>query len=90
MILTVALAFASACFSLALALNLLRLITAATPADRVLAVDTMTVNAIALLALYGATWPLAMTFEPALLFAMTGFVSTLGAAKYLLRGSIVE
>jgi multisubunit Na+/H+ antiporter MnhF subunit len=44
--------------------------------DRVLAVDTMTVNVIALLALYGATWPLAMTASrPTLLFAMTGFVS---------------
>ena len=34
MILTVALAFASACFSLALALNLLRLVTATTWAPR--------------------------------------------------------
>lgn len=90
MILPLALGFASGCFALALALNLWRLATAPTQADRVLAVDTMTVNAIALLALYGARYPLAMTFEATLLFAMTGFVGTLGAAKYLLRGSIVE
>ena len=90
MILSAALGFASACFGLALLLNLWRLATAPTAADRVLAVDTMTVNAIALLALYGAMRPLGMTFEATLLFAMTGFVGTLGAAKYLLRGSIVE
>ena len=53
MILSYALLFALLCFGAALVMNLLRLFTAPTLTDRLLAVDTMTVNAIALIVLYG-------------------------------------
>ncbi|MGB4826012.1 MAG: K+/H+ antiporter subunit F [Paracoccaceae bacterium] len=87
---SLALTFAITCFALALAMNLWRIAFAPTVADRILAVDTMTVNAIALLMLYGVRVGDIAVFEPAMLFAMTGFVSTVAYCKYLLRGSIIE
>lgn len=90
MILDHALTFAIGCFALALVLNLIRLATAPGFADRVLAVDTMTVNVTALVVLYSARSGSVFSFEAAVLFAMTGFVATMAFCKYLLRGSIVE
>jgi multicomponent K+:H+ antiporter subunit F len=80
MILDIAILFAMGCFGLALVLNLIRIATGPTLADKILALDTMTVNVIGDLAV----------FEPAVLFAMTGFVSTVALCKYTLRGSIIE
>jgi multicomponent K+:H+ antiporter subunit F len=90
MILSAALTFALGCFALALVLNLIRLATAPTLTDRILAVDTMTVNIIALIVLFGLKTGSALNFEAALLFALTGFISTVAYCKYLLRGSIIE
>ena len=90
MILSAALSFAIGCFALALLLNLIRLLTAANIADRILAVDTMVVNGIALIVLYGIKSASSVNFEVAMLFALTGFVSTVAFCKYLLRGNIIE
>jgi multicomponent K+:H+ antiporter subunit F len=90
MIVTYALTFALGCFGLALILNLYRLATAPTLTDRILAVDTMTVNVIALIVLYGLSIGSALNFEAAILLALTGFISTVAFCKYLLRGSIIE
>ncbi len=90
MILSAALSFAIACFALALLLNLLRLLTASNVPDRLLAVDTMVVNVIALIVLYGVKSASDLNFETALLFAMTGFVSTVAFCKFLLRGHVIE
>jgi multicomponent K+:H+ antiporter subunit F len=90
MIMPLALNFAFACFALALVLNLWRLVTAPTITDRILAVDTMVVNVIALIVLYGVKTASGINFEAAMLLAFTGFVSTVAFAKYLLRGSIIE
>lgn len=90
MILTYALTFAIGAFALALVLNLIRLVTAPTLPDRILAVDTMVVNTIGLIVLYGIQSASGLNFEAAILFAMTGFVSTVAFCKYLLRGSIIE
>jgi multicomponent K+:H+ antiporter subunit F len=90
MIVPYAITFALGCFGLALILNLFRLATAPTLTDRILAVDTMTVNAIAIIVLYGLKTGSTLNFEAAILFALTGFVSTVAFCKYLLRGSIIE
>jgi len=90
MILAHALTFAIACFALALLLNLWRLVTAPTLTDRVLAVDTMTVNLIALVTLFTARAGSSILFEVPMLLALTGFVSTVAYAKFILRGSIIE
>ena len=90
MILGYALTFAMGCFSLALLMNLWRIASAPTMADRILAVDTMTVNVIALITLYGAWMGSSILFEVTMLLAMTGFVATVAFAKHILRGSIIE
>ena len=90
MILPYALFFMIGCIALALILNLWRLFTAPTLADRILTLDTMTVNAIALVVLYGVWAGTGLYLEVAVLLALTGFVGTVAYCKYLLRGSIIE
>lgn len=85
-----ALAFAFACFGLGLLFNLYRIARAPGVPDRVLALDTMVINMIALLILYGISAGTGVYFEAAMLFAMTGFVSTVAYCKYMLRGDIIE
>ncbi|PYF81134.1 MULTISPECIES: K+/H+ antiporter subunit F [Marinomonas] len=78
------------CICVALILNLWRLMKGPTISDRILALDTMYINAIALILLYGIYVESALYFEAALLIAMLGFVSTAALCKYLLRGDIIE
>lgn len=85
-----ALYFAFGCFGLGLLLNLLRVMTGPEISDRILALDTMIINAIALLILYGMLNGTAVYFEVSMLFAMVGFVSTVAYCRYLLRGSVIE
>lgn len=85
-----ALGFAYGCFGLALLLCLFRVLRGPAVADRVLALDTMTLNMIALLAIFGIEHGTGIYFEAALLFAMVGFVSTVAYAKFVLRGDIIE
>ncbi len=77
-------------FGLGLLFNLWRIFRAPGVIDRVLALDTMVINVIALLVLYDMTDTSEMYFEAALLFAMTGFVSTVAYCKFILRGDIIE
>lgn len=74
----------------ALLLNLWRLLRGPDLSDRILALDTMYINSIALILLYGMYMRSGLYFESALLIAMLGFVSTVALCKYLLRGDIIE
>lgn len=85
-----ALFFAFACFGFGLLLNLFRLAKGPTIADRVLALDTMVINGIALLILFGIQSATTVYFEAALLFAMVGFISTVAYCRFILRGDIIE
>lgn len=85
-----ALLFALACVGLAMALNLWRLVRGPSRADRILALDTVTINAIALIVLIQIREGSAVYFEAALLLAMVGFVGTVAYCKFLLRGDVVE
>ena len=55
-ILSWALGFALACISVAMLLSLFRLVRGPTSGDRILAVDTMTINAIALIVVFGVAY----------------------------------
>ena len=79
-----------AMIGLSLLLNLWRLLIGPSVPDRILALDTMYINSIALIILYGMSMGTALYFEAALLIAMLGFVSTVAVCKYLLRGDIKE
>jgi len=74
----------------ALALSLWRLLRGPSAPDRILALDTLYVNTIALLVLLGIHLGSALYFEAALLIALMGFVGTVALCKYLLRGDIIE
>lgn len=90
MILPYALLFFLGCITLALVLNLWRIFTAPTLTDRVLVLDTMTINAIALVVLYGIWAETHLYLEVSVLFALTSFVGTVAYCKFLLRGNIIE
>ena len=74
----------------ALLMNGWRLAVGPTMMDRVLAADTMVVNTIALIILYGIVQQTTTYFESGLLFAMFGFTSTVAYCRFLLRGDIIE
>ena len=74
----------------AVALSFWRLLRGPSAPDRILALDTLYVNTIALLVLLGIHLGSALYFEAALLIALMGFVGTVALCKYLLRGDIIE
>jgi len=78
------------CLSLAVLLALWRLLRGPSAADRILALDTLTIDAIALIVLFCIAHGSPLYFEAALLLAMVGFVGTVAYCRFLLRGDIVE
>lgn len=88
--LTIALTFATTCFGIGLLLNFWRILYSPTMGDRVLALDTMVINMIALSILLGIISGTAVYFEVSLIIAMVGFVSTVAYARLVLRGNIIE
>jgi multicomponent K+:H+ antiporter subunit F len=75
---------------ISLILNLWRLFKGPSRPDRILALDTMYINSIALIILFGISSGTTLYFESALLIAMLGFVSTAAMCKYILRGDLIE
>ena len=88
--LTVALSVAGVMLVSAMGGNLWRLFLGPDPADRVLALDTLYINAVALLVLTGIAYGSEVFYEAAILIALLGFVGTASLAKFLLRGDIIE
>lgn len=85
-----ALYFGFASVGLSQLLALWRLLIGPDAGDRILALDTLSVNAVALIVLIGVGWGTDMYFEAALLIAMLGFVSTVAYARFLLRRDVIE
>ncbi len=77
-------------FTLALLLTLYRLLRGPGLADRILALDTLYINSLALLVAVGILFGTALFFEAALVIAALGFVGTVALSKFVLRGDIVE
>ena len=75
---------------LAMLLATWRLLRGPTVPDRILALDTLSVTAIAELMLFGLYLDSAIYFEAALVIAMLGFGSTVVLSKFVLRRDIVE
>ena len=82
--------FAFVAVGAALVLAAWRLLRGPEPVDRVLALDTMYVNVVALVVLLGIRQGSDLLFEAALLIALLGFAGTVAAARYLSRGDVVE
>ena len=85
-----AVVFGLAAVGLAQLLALWRLLMGPGMGDRVLALDTISINAVALIVLFGISRQTQMYFEAALLIAMLGFVSTVAYARFLLRRDVIE
>lgn len=86
---TVACSIALMAVATGMLLNLYRLVTGPDTLDRVLALDTLAVNAIALVMLLGIWFATHVYFEAALLIAGMGFLTSVAFCKYLLRGNVI-
>ncbi|MEO8023595.1 K+/H+ antiporter subunit F [Polaromonas sp.] len=89
-ILVIALDIATAAVSLAILLCAWRLVRGPQSIDRVLAIDTLYINAVALIVLLGIRLETVLLFEAALVVAMLGFASTVALSRYLTRGDVIE
>tara|TARA_R110002095_G_scaffold199294_1_gene179035 strand:- start:600 stop:887 length:288 start_codon:yes stop_codon:yes gene_type:complete len=69
---------------------MIRLLIGPTTGDRILALDTMVINAIGMIVLLGISQGTSIYFEASLIIAMLGFVSTVAYARFVLRGDIIE
>jgi multicomponent K+:H+ antiporter subunit F len=90
MILAWALNFALVAVALAMLLCGWRLLRGPEVTDRVLALDTLYINAVALVILLGIRLGTTLLFEAALIVGMLGFVSTVALARFLCRGDVIE
>jgi len=90
MILDLALQVALAAVGLAMLACGWRLLRGPTLPDRILALDTLSINAVALVVLLGIHWRTAIVFEAALVIALLGFVSTVALARFVTRGDVLE
>ena len=81
---------ALACYAVAMALALARLLRGPGAEDRVLALDFLSVNGMLALLVVGIRYASGMVFEAALLIALAAAVSSAALAKFLLRGEAIE
>ncbi len=86
----IAVIIAFVALSLGQILSMVRLVLGPAAGDRILALDTMVVNALGLVVVLGIHQGLQIYFEVSLLIAMLGFVSTVALARFILRGDIIE
>ncbi len=75
---------------LSMAFTAYRLIKGPDAPDRILALDTLYINVVALLIVLGIYDSSSIYFEAALLIALMGFVATVALARYLARGDVMD
>jgi len=89
-LLNAALVMAQVLLALAMTCAMLRLMHGPRAQDRVLALDTLYVDAMLLMLTFGMREASTVYFEAALVIGMLGFVSTAALAKFLMRGEVIE
>ena len=77
-------------FAAAMLLAAWRLLRGPDILDRVLALDTLYTNAIAVVILLGLKFATQLYFDAALLMAMLGFIGTVVTARFVGRGDVIE
>ena len=82
--------FAQVCFALAMTFATIRLLRGPRAQDRVLALDTLYMNAMLMLLMLGIRTSTTVYFDMALLIALFGFVGSVALAKFLLRGEVIQ
>lgn len=88
--LKIAIAVAFVSLAIAILLCTVRLVRGPDAADRVLAFDTLYINAVALLIVLGIHFTTPFFFDAAVLIALTGFIGTAALARYAARGDVVD
>ncbi|MGQ4274058.1 K+/H+ antiporter subunit F [Terrihabitans sp. B22-R8] len=58
--------------------------------DRIVAMDSLYVNAMLLILVFGISSGTTLYFEAALVIALLGFVAMVALAKFIMRGEIIE
>jgi multicomponent K+:H+ antiporter subunit F len=76
--------------ALGMACAALRLLRGPRAQDRVLALDTLYVDAMLLVLTFGMQAASDFYFEVALAIGMLGFVATAALARFLMRGEVIE
>jgi len=89
-VLGLALDIATGAVALALMMCAWRLMRGPSATDRILALDTLYINMVALVVLLGIRLQTALLFEAALVVAMLGFASTVALSRFLTRGDVIE
>lgn len=89
-ILPYALGICMLAITVSMLLCLVRLVMGPSIVDRLLALDTLFLNATCLIVVLGIYWASALVFEGALLVAMLGFVSTAALARYFTSGHVMD
>ena len=89
-IISSALSLCMLAITLSMFLCLIRLVMGPSIVDRLLALDTLFLNATCLIVVLGIYWASSSVFEGALLVAMLGFVSTAALARYFTTGHVMD
>ncbi|WP_336938625.1 monovalent cation/H+ antiporter subunit F [Acinetobacter modestus] len=89
-ILPYAIAISLVAITISMFLCLIRMIIGPSVVDRLLALDTLFLNATCLIVVLGIYWASTNVFEGALLVAMLGFVSTVALARYFTTGHVID
>ena len=85
-----AVTFAQVALAVAMALALYRMARGPRAQDRVLGLDTLYVNSMLQLLVFGIRTGSTLYFEASLVIAVLGFVATVALAKFLMRGEVIE
>ncbi|MGB7180819.1 MAG: monovalent cation/H+ antiporter complex subunit F [Burkholderiaceae bacterium] len=93
--LTIAINIGYIAVTLAFAMTIWRLLVGPDMTDRLLALDTLYMNALAVLVLTGISWTASSGersyhYEIGVLIALMGFVGTVAGARFIARGDAVE
>ncbi|MCG2608602.1 MULTISPECIES: monovalent cation/H+ antiporter subunit F [unclassified Acinetobacter] len=89
-ILPYALGLCMVAITVSMFLCLVRMVMGPSIVDRLLALDTLFLNATCLVVILGLYWASTSLFEGALLVAMLGFVSTAALARYFTTGHVID
>ncbi|QBX38703.1 K+/H+ antiporter subunit F [Brevundimonas sp. S30B] len=84
------LGLAQVLLALALALAAFRALYGPRAQDRVLGMDTLYLNAMLLIVVFGVRTGSPLYFEAALVIGLVGFAATVALAKFLMRGEVIE
>ena len=89
-ILPYALAICLGAVTISMLFCLIRLIIGPSIVDRLLALDTLFLNATCLIVILEIYWASTAMLEGALLVALLGFVSTAALARYFTTGHVID